>query len=301
MIAIIDYGAGNIFSVKNAMDHLGIDARLTNDKGEIEAARGIILPGVGAFPWAMGKLRDSGLIDVIKAEAKKKPFLGICLGMQLLFEKSFEFEECEGLGLIKGYVDKIPDEGLVIPHMGWNKLEMGKAECGLLNGFSGEEYVYFVHSYKAFCEDDNLCAYCEYGGKVPALVSDGNTVFGAQFHPEKSGEAGLRILRNFVEMTGRYFEWDDENFKIPEKFLLGDNSTLGEAVNVFYEAGGYDFFNVSDPKHYGLKWLEFMGNLYSDIEDGKYKSDGKTYSIPLSAEKIRELASRGVSDIFTRS
>ncbi|MCM1578777.1 MAG: imidazole glycerol phosphate synthase subunit HisH, partial [Ruminococcus sp.] len=143
MIAIIDYGAGNIFSVKNAMDYLGVDSVLTRDKAEIEAARGIILPGVGAFPHAMKMLADSGLIETIKTEARKKPFLGICLGMQLLFEKSYEFEECEGLGLIKGYVDKIPDRGLVIPHMGWNKLEYGKLECELLRGLGDNEYVYF--------------------------------------------------------------------------------------------------------------------------------------------------------------
>ena len=200
MIAVIDYGAGNIFSVKNALDYLGCENRLTKSAEEIKNADGIILPGVGAFPWAMKMLSESGLVGIIKEEAKKKPFLGICLGMQLLFEKGYEFEECEGLGLIPGYVDKIPDEGMVIPHMGWNKLEKNH-DCPLLNGLSDDEYVYFVHSYKAFCDDENLYAYCEYGSRVAALVSDGKTVFGAQFHPEKSGETGLKILKNFVGMT----------------------------------------------------------------------------------------------------
>lgn len=200
MIAIIDYGAGNIFSVKNALDHLGVQAVLTGDRAVIEGADGIILPGVGAFPAAMKRLNGSGLIDVIKAEAKKKPFLGICLGMQMLFERAFEFEETDGLGLIGGYVDKIPEAGLVIPHMGWNRLEV-QHDCPLFEGLSGDSYVYFVHSYKAFCGDESINAYCEYGGKIPALVSDGKYVFGAQFHPEKSGETGLRILKNFVGLA----------------------------------------------------------------------------------------------------
>ena len=200
MIAVIDYGAGNIFSVKNALDYLGCENKLTKSASDIKNADGIILPGVGAFPHAMKMLNESGLVDTIKTEAKKKPFLGICLGMQLLFEKSYEFEECAGLGLIGGYVDKIPDEGLVIPHMGWNKLELNH-ECPLFEGLSENEYVYFVHSYKAFCSEENLYAYCEYGSKVPAVVSDGNTVFGAQFHPEKSGETGLKMLKNFVKMA----------------------------------------------------------------------------------------------------
>lgn len=200
MIAIIDYGAGNIFSVKNALDHLGVQAVLTGDRAVIEGADGIILPGVGAFPAAMKCLNGSGLIDVIKAEAKKKPFLGICLGMQMLFERAFEFEETDGLGLIGGYVDKIPEAGLVIPHMGWNRLEV-QHDCPLFEGLSGDSYVYFVHSYKAFCGDESINAYCEYGGRIPALVSDGKYVFGAQFHPEKSGETGLRILKNFVGLA----------------------------------------------------------------------------------------------------
>lgn len=196
MIAIIDYGAGNIFSVKNALDYLGLESRLTSDKDFIKSADEIILPGVGAFPSAMKMLENSGLVETIKSEATKKPFLGICLGMQLIFEKGYEFEECDGLGLIKGSVRKMENTDLIIPHMGWNKLEILN-NCKLLDGLGDNEYVYFVHSYKAECDDKNISAYCEYGGRVPALVHDGKYVYGAQFHPEKSGETGLKILKNF--------------------------------------------------------------------------------------------------------
>lgn len=196
MIAIVDYGAGNIFSVKNALDYLGMESRLTDDAAEIEAADEVILPGVGAFPAAMKMLETKGLIPVLKAQAQNKPFLGICLGMQMLLEKSYEFEECEGLGLIPGTVERIDAPGLIIPHMGWNKLEMG-IPCPLLENLPEESYVYFVHSYAARSCDSALAAWVEYGGRVPALVYDGSNVFGAQFHPEKSGEVGLQILRNF--------------------------------------------------------------------------------------------------------
>lgn len=196
MIAVIDYGAGNIFSVKNALDYLGMESKLTNKKEDIESADALILPGVGAFPSAMDMLNKSGLVDTIKTEAKKKPFLGICLGMQLIFEKGYEFEECDGLGLIPGSVKKMEEENLIIPHMGWNKLEVLN-DCPLLAGLDENSFVYFVHSYKAECDDKNIAAYSNYGGRVPALVYDGGTVYGAQFHPEKSGEAGLKILKNF--------------------------------------------------------------------------------------------------------
>ena len=145
MIAIIDYGAGNIFSVKNALDYLKLESVLTSDKKEIENADAIILPGVGAFPSAMKMLDKSGLTDTLKTEAEKKPFLGICLGMQMLFSKSYEFEECDGLGFIEGKVDKIDAPDLIIPHMGWNKLEILN-ECPLLEGLPEDSYVYFVHS-----------------------------------------------------------------------------------------------------------------------------------------------------------
>lgn len=197
MIAIIDYGAGNIFSVKNAMDYLGLESRLVSDEKSVREADAVILPGVGAFPAAMQKLRATGLVDVIKEEAEKKPFLGICLGMQLIFEKGYEFEECDGLGLIPGAVRKMEEPDLIIPHMGWNKLEKLN-DCPLLENIGDNEYVYFVHSYKAECEDKNIAAYSEYGGRVPALVYNGKYVYGAQFHPEKSGETGLKILRSFA-------------------------------------------------------------------------------------------------------
>ena len=197
MIAIIDYGAGNIFSVKNALDYLGLGSELVKDEKSVRDADAVILPGVGAFPAAMEMLGKSGLTDVIKEESAKKPFLGICLGMQMIFEKGYEFEECDGLGLIPGSVRKMEEPDLIIPHMGWNKLEKLN-DCPLLAGIGDNEYVYFVHSYKAECADRNIAAYSEYGGRVPALVFDGNFVYGAQFHPEKSGETGLKILRNFA-------------------------------------------------------------------------------------------------------
>ncbi len=196
MIAIIDYGAGNIFSVKNALDYLGLESRLVSDKESVISADAVILPGVGAFPAAMKKLEATGLVDTIKAEAEKKPFLGICLGMQLIFEKGYEFEETDGLGLIGGSVIKMEEPDLIIPHMGWNKREKLN-QCPLLENVGDNEYVYFVHSYKADCADSNIAAYSEYGGRVPALVYNGKYVYGAQFHPEKSGETGLKILKSF--------------------------------------------------------------------------------------------------------
>ena len=199
MVALIEYGAGNIFSVKNALDYLGIENKLTADADEIRNADAIILPGVGAFGAAMSMLEKSGLIPVIKEQAKQKPFLGICLGMQVLFEKGYEFGEFDGLGLIPGKVDLITDPGLIVPHMGWNKLEI-EQESPILDGVTDSDYVYFVHSYKAFCDKKNLIAYSEYGSVVPAMVTDGKYVFGAQFHPEKSGKTGLKILSNFAKL-----------------------------------------------------------------------------------------------------
>ncbi len=200
MIAIIDYGAGNIFSVKNALDYLGLESALVKDEKSVREADEIILPGVGAFPAAMEMLEKSGLVPVIREESKKKPFLGICLGMQVIFEKGYEFGECDGLGLIPGSVRKMEEPGLIIPHMGWNKLEKLNP-CPLLENIGDEEFVYFVHSYKAETEDKFVAAFSQYGGRVPALVWDGNFVYGAQFHPEKSGETGLKILRSFAELA----------------------------------------------------------------------------------------------------
>lgn len=200
MIAIIDYGAGNLFSVQNALNYLGFENKITSDKQEIIKADRLILPGVGAYGDAMDKLKNSGLTDTVKEEAVKKPFLGICLGMQLLFEKSYEFGEHQGLGLIKGSVDLMKPEGnLAVPQMGWNALEYN-IKCPFLEGVSEGQYVYFVHSYAAVCTSKNVYAYVDYGGKVPALVGNGGTVYGAQFHPEKSGETGLEILRRFGEL-----------------------------------------------------------------------------------------------------
>ncbi len=199
MTVIIDYGAGNLFSVKNALDYLGIENKITNDADDLRAADRLILPGVGAFPDAMRMLSESGLVDVIKEEVQKKPLLGICLGMQMLFEKGYEFGETDGLGFIKGSVRLMHPAGdLPVPHIGWNSLEKN-APCRLLDRCAEGEYVYFVHSYAAECDSKNVAAYCDYGMKIPALVCEGN-VYGAQFHPEKSGETGLNILRCFAEL-----------------------------------------------------------------------------------------------------
>lgn len=199
MTTIIDYGAGNLFSVQNALNYLGCENQISSDKNDIISADRLILPGVGAFGDAMDKLRDSGLIDVIKQEAAKKPFLGICLGMQLLFEESHEFGRHEGLGLLPGAVKLMEPKGeLAIPQMGWNALEFNNV-CPLLKDVPEGSYVYFVHSYAAVCPDSYVSAYTDYGGKVPALVGSGN-IYGAQFHPEKSGETGLNILKNFAEL-----------------------------------------------------------------------------------------------------
>ena len=201
MIAIIDYGAGNLFSVKNALDYLNIPAVLTADPEEICRADEIILPGVGAFPDAMRMLNQTGLSPLLLEEAERKPFLGICLGMQMLFEKSYEFEETDGLGLLAGEIVKIPDKGLKIPHMGWNELEISQF-CPLLKGIPGQSSVYFVHSYLAQTAEENISAVCDYGVKVPALVRRGN-IYGAQFHPEKSGAVGLQMLANFAALAGK--------------------------------------------------------------------------------------------------
>ena len=199
MIGIIDYGAGNLFSVKNALDYLGVENCVTGDREEIEKADGLILPGVGAFPDAMDMLEKRGLTEVIRREALKKPLLGICLGMQLLFEKSFEFKETEGLGLIPGQVVRIDGKGLKIPHMGWNDLRVLNS-CAMTENMEKEPYVYFVHSFRAETEDENISCYTVYGEEIPALVHRG-MVYGAQFHPEKSGKTGLRMLENFARLV----------------------------------------------------------------------------------------------------
>ena len=199
MIAIIDYGAGNLFSVKNALDFLGEESVITADPNVLKEADGLILPGVGAFPDAMRMLRTSGLADVIVAEAKAgKPLLGICLGMQVLFEKGTEFEETDGLGLIPGTVDRIQTT-LKIPHMGYNELVFGEPSA-LLDGIEEGDCVYFVHSFMANTKPQYIAASCDYGTTVTALVQN-NNIYGAQFHPEKSGTVGLTILKNFGGLT----------------------------------------------------------------------------------------------------
>ncbi len=200
MIAIIDYGAGNLFSVRNALDYLGIKHTISSNPAVLEAADELILPGVGAFPDAMRMLRESGLVPVIREQAAKKPLLGICLGMQLLFEKGFEFEETEGLGLIQGSVRLIDAGGMKIPHMGWNDLTILNP-CALTAETENGDYVYFVHSYRAETPDENISCYTNYHERIPALVHRGQ-VYGAQFHPEKSGAVGLAMLRNFARLAG---------------------------------------------------------------------------------------------------
>ena len=195
MIAIIDYGAGNLFSVKNALDFLGYENKITASADDLKSVDKLILPGVGAFPDAMRMLSESGLIGVIKEEVQNKPLLGICLGMQMLFEEGYEFGETDGLGLIKGSVKLMTPKDLARPHIGWNSLEFNEP-CKLLDNVKNGEYVYFVHSYAVECPSEFVAAYCDYGMKVPVLVQNGN-VYGAQFHPEKSGETGLNMLRSF--------------------------------------------------------------------------------------------------------
>lgn len=202
MIAIVDYGVGNLFSLKCSFAAIGADAVVTSDAQTLRSADKLILPGVGAFEDAAKKLHTSGLDAVILEEARKgKPILGICLGMQMLFEKSFEYGEHAGLGLIPGSVvpmaGVIPDD-LKIPHIGWNALRFRKTSP-LFRYIQEGDCVYFVHSYYASGCDDYIIADAEYGAPLTAAVQNG-TVFGCQFHPEKSGNVGLAILKAFVEM-----------------------------------------------------------------------------------------------------
>lgn len=200
MIAIIDYGAGNLCSVKNALDFLGADSIISNSSEEILACDKIILPGVGAFGHAMHALTASGLDKtVLKAVQAQKPLLGICLGLQLMFEESDETPGKKGLGIFSGKIVKIPDTGLKIPHMGWNSLEVSP-NSRLLKGLGDEPYVYFVHSYYLTTEqEDVVSAYTNYGARLGVAVERGN-VFATQFHPEKSGDVGMKILKNFINI-----------------------------------------------------------------------------------------------------
>lgn len=202
MIAIIDYGVGNLFSLKSSFSAIGAEVTVTSDKEEIACADKILLPGVGAFADAAEKLRSSGLAEVIKEEViKGKPLMGICLGMQLLFEKSLEYGEHEGLGLLSGAVRPIAEvipEGLKIPHIGWNALHFERKHP-LFKDLAEGDCVYFVHSFYAADCADSLIATAEYGAPLTAAVAKGN-VMGCQFHPEKSGTVGLKILKAFAEM-----------------------------------------------------------------------------------------------------
>lgn len=192
---------GNLKSVYNALKKIDCECKISSDINDIKAADGLILPGVGAFPDCMDNLKKSNLIDVIVEEASNgKPLLGICLGMQVLFEKGYEGEEREGLKLLKGSIRRMEDPKVKIPHIGWNNLEKNR-EDELLKGLPDNTFVYYVHSYRA-CDynDEDLVAYSSYGDlKIPGLFRRGN-IMGAQFHPEKSGEDGLNILRNFKEL-----------------------------------------------------------------------------------------------------
>ena len=203
MIVIVDYGVGNLFSLVSSFKKIGVNAIISGDETVIENADKIILPGVGAFQDASEKLFSSGLSKILIKQAKSgKPLLGICLGMQLLFEKSFEYGEHKGLGLIKGVVRPIADvipKDYKIPHIGWNSLSFGEKKNKIFKYLHEGDYVYFVHSYFGADCLESVIATTEYGAPITAAVAAGN-VYGCQFHPEKSGEVGLKILKAFSEL-----------------------------------------------------------------------------------------------------
>lgn len=203
MIAIIDYGAGNIQSVYKALKFIGADCKVTSDKDEILNADGAILPGVGSFGDAMDTMTKRGIKDTIIEYTKSgKPFLGICLGLQLLFPESEETPGVKGLDIFKGTITKIPNQNrtLKIPHMGWNNISI-KQKNGIFKDIEGEPYVYFVHSFYLKAQDKGIvAATTQYGVEIDAAVQKGN-IIATQFHPEKSGEVGLKMLKNFVEMV----------------------------------------------------------------------------------------------------
>ena len=202
MIAVVDYGVGNLFSLRSSLETIGADVIVTGDAEELRRAEKIILPGVGAFEDAAAKLRQTGLDAVLREEAAAgKPIMGICLGMQMLFDKSLEYGEHEGLGLIRGVVRPIAEvipADLKIPHIGWNALHFGAEKHPLFRYLKEDDCVYFVHSYYAADCAESVIATAEYGAELTAAVANGN-VCGCQFHPEKSGDVGLNILRAFCE------------------------------------------------------------------------------------------------------
>lgn len=204
MTAIVDYGVGNLFSLASGFRALGVETQVTADPDTLRRAERIVLPGVGAFGDAMEKLRETGLVPLLLAEAEQKPFLGICLGMQLLFDRGFEYGETPGLGLIPGKVvslrEHLTDPALKVPHMGWNSLQFQQKDDPLLRDVQEGEYVYYVHSFYAVDCAESTLAVSEYGGvAVPGAVRRGN-VWGVQFHPEKSGDTGLRMLKAFAQL-----------------------------------------------------------------------------------------------------
>ncbi|MBQ9442015.1 MAG: imidazole glycerol phosphate synthase subunit HisH [Selenomonadaceae bacterium] len=198
MTALIDYGVGNLYSVAKAVSSVGGDVKITNDAEDLKRAEKIILPGVGAFGDCMKNLEATGLIPTILEQiAAKKFLLGICVGLQILFEKSEESPNVKGLGIFKGEVKKISAENLKIPHMGWNAVNFGESK--IFAGLKNNSYFYFVHSYHAAPLDKNLIsATSDYGEKITAAVESEN-IFATQFHPEKSGDVGLKVLKNFIE------------------------------------------------------------------------------------------------------
>lgn len=202
MIALIDYGAGNVFNVIKACRYLGVDVKLTADPATIQSADGVILPGVGAFKAAMANLKRKQLIKTIKNVVKAQtPLLGICLGMQMLFDSSTEFGLTKGLGLIPGSIVRFPaDSSLLIPQVGWNQNQLQKANSifKLVDG----QYTYFVHSYYAKCDSQYIVSTVDYGVSVPAIVQRGN-IYGMQFHPEKSGQVGLSLLQAFFKEVAK--------------------------------------------------------------------------------------------------
>lgn len=202
MIAVVDYNAGNLGSVKKALDYIGAQSVITSSAREIERADGVIFPGVGSFGEAVASLRNACLFSAVKeAAGGKKPFLGICLGLQMLFAHSDESPQADGLGVLEGEIRKIPsDTGLKVPHMGWNSIRILKRD-GIFRDIPEDSYVYFVHSYYLQARNSwQVAARTEYGVSIDAAVSDG-LLFATQFHPEKSGEVGLQILRNFNELV----------------------------------------------------------------------------------------------------